>query len=83
MNAKLKEILLGILYSIFTILFLLGMIPPWELVSRIVACVIAMLAIRRIRKRKNNNENVSYFTISYMALIIICILLLNSISIGA
>jgi len=82
MNAKLKEILLGILYSIFTILFLIGLLP-WDLVSRIVACVIAMLAIRRIRKRKNNNENVSYFTISYMALIIICILLLNSISIGA
>ncbi len=82
MNAKLKEILLGILYSIFTILFLIGLLP-WDLVSRIVACVIAMLAIRRIRKRKKNNENVSYFTISYMALIIICILLLNSISIGA
>lgn len=82
MNAKLKEILLGILYSIFTILFLIGLLP-WDLVSRIVACVIAMLAIRRIRKRKNNNENVSYFTISYMALIIVCILLLNSISIGA
>ena len=82
MNAKLKEILLGILYSVFTILFLIGLLP-WDLVSRIVACVIAMLAIRRIRKRKNNNENVSYFTISYMALIIICILLLNSISIGA
>ena len=82
MNTKLKEVLLGILYSIFTILFLIGMLP-WLLVSRIVACVIAMLAIRRIRKRKNNNENVSYFTISYMALIIICILLLNSISIGA
>ncbi|MBR5517792.1 MAG: hypothetical protein IKV86_02060 [Clostridia bacterium] len=82
MNTKLKEVLLGILYSIFTILFLIGMLP-WLLVSRIVACVIAMLAIRRIRKRKNNNENVSYFTISYMAVIIICILLLNSISIGA
>ena len=82
MNAKLKEILLGILYSIFTILFLIGLLP-WDLVSRVVACVIAMLAIRRIRKRKKNNENVSYFTISYMALIIICILLLNSISIGA
>lgn len=82
MNTKLKEVLLGILYSIFTILFLIGMLP-WLLVSRIVACVIAMLAIRRIRKRKNNNENVSYFTISYMAVIVIFILLFNSISIGA
>lgn len=82
MNKKLREVLLGILYSVLTILFLIGLLP-WVLVSRIVACVIAMLAIRRIRKRKNNGENVSYFTISYMAIIIICILLLNSISIGA
>lgn len=82
MNDKLKEVLLGILYSVFTILFLIGLLP-WELVSKIVACVIAMLAIRRIRKRKNNQENVSCFTISYMAVIVVCILLLNSISIGA
>ena len=82
MNDKLKEVLLGILYSVVTILFLIGLLP-WDLVSRIVACVVAMLAIRRIRKRKNNQENVSYFTISYMAIIIVSILLLNSISIGA
>ena len=82
MNSKLKEVLLGILYSALTILFIIGLLP-WDLVSRIVACVIAMLAIRRIRKRKNNNENVSYFTISYMAVIVIFILLFNSISIGA
>ena len=82
MNSKLKEVLLGILYSALTILFIIGLLP-WDLVSRIVACVIAMLAIMRIRKRKNNNENVSYFTISYMAVIVIFILLFNSISIGA
>ena len=82
MNEKLKEILLGILYSVLTILFLVGLLP-WDLVSRIVACVITMLAIMRIRKRKNNKENVSCFTISYMAVIVISILLLNSISIGA
>ena len=45
--------------------------------------VVNEMLRRRIRKRKNNGENVSYFTISYMAIIIICILLLNSISIGA
>lgn len=82
MNYKLKEILLGILYGIVTMLFMLGALP-WEMVSKIVACVIAMLAIRRIRKRKNNGENVACFTISYMAVIIISIILLNSISISA
>ncbi|MBQ7953823.1 MAG: hypothetical protein IJ332_03680 [Clostridia bacterium] len=82
MNYKLKEILIGIAYSVVTMVFMIGILP-WTLVSSIIACVVAMLAILRIRKKTHKEENVNYFTISYMAVIIICMLLLNSLSISA
>ena len=72
MNYKLKEILLGIAYSIVTMLFMIGLLP-WTLVSSVIGCGVAMLAIRRIRKK----------TISYMAVIIISMLILNSLSAAA
>lgn len=82
MNYKLKEILLGIAYAIVTMLFMIGLLP-WTLVSSIIGCVVAMLAILRIRKKTRKEEDVKYFTISYMAVVIICMLLLNSLSISA
>ena len=82
MNSKLKEILLGTLYGIVTMLFMIGLLP-WSLLSSILGCATALLAILRIRKRKNAGENVNHFTVSYMAVIIICMLILNSLSISA
>ncbi len=82
MNGKLKEIILGILYGTVTMLFMIGLLP-WALVSSILGCVIALLAILRIRKRKNAGEDATHFTVSYMAVVIICMLLLNSLSISA
>ena len=82
MNNNLKEVLLGILYGVITMLFMIGLIPA-TLVSSILGCVVAMLAILRIRKRTKEEKSVKYFTISYMAVVIIVILLLNSLSISA
>ena len=82
MKTEFKEILLGLLYGFVTIICLLG-ITPWTMVSSILGCVVAMFAIIRIRKRKNEEKPVAYFTVSYMAVIIVCVLLINSISISA
>ncbi len=81
MNYKLKEILIGIAYAVVTMLFMIGLVP-WEMVSSIIGCVVAMLAILRIRKKTRKEEDVKYFTISYMAVVIICMLLLNSLTIS-
>lgn len=82
MNYKLKEILLGIAYAVVTMLFMIGALP-WTLVSNIVGCAVAMLAIVRIRKKTKAEEPVKYFTISYMAVVIAVILVINSLSISA
>lgn len=82
MNYKLKEILLGIVYGVVTILFMIGMLP-WALVSSIIGCVVAMLAILRIRKKKNAGESVVHFTVSYMTVVILATMFLNSLSISA
>lgn len=82
MNYKLKEILLGVAYGVVTMLFMIGLLP-WTLISSVLGCVVAMLAILRIRKKKNADESVLHFTVSYMAVVIIAMLLLNSISVSA
>lgn len=82
MNYKLKEILLGIAYGAVTMLFMIGMLP-WTLVSSVIGCVVAMLAIWRIRRKTRREEDVKFFTISYMAVVIISMLILNSLSNGA
>ena len=82
MNYKMKEILLGIVYGVVTMLFMIGLLP-WSLVSSIIGCGVAMVAIFRIRKRTRKEEDVKFFTVSYMALIVISMLLLNSLSISA
>ena len=63
-------------------IFMLGILP-WYLVSALLGCGVAMLVIRRIRKKMNVKESVTAFTISYMVFIILSMLLLNSLSIGA
>lgn len=82
MNEKLREILLGVAYGIVTMLFVMGLLP-WALVSSILGCVVAVLAIRRIRKKMSAEESVKHFTISYVAVVIIIMLFVNSLSIGA
>lgn len=82
MNENLKEILLGIAYGIVTMLFIIGLLP-WVLVSSILGCVVAVLAVWRIRKKMRAEESVKHFTISYMAVIIVIMLLINSLSTGA
>lgn len=82
MSYNLKEVLLGIAYGIVTMLFMIGLLP-WAMVSSVLGCVVAMLVIWRIRKKTKKEENVTFFTVSYMAIIIISILLINSLSISA
>lgn len=82
MNYKLKEVLLGIAYGLITMLFMLGLLP-WAMVSSVVGCVVAMLAVWRIRKKMKKEENATFFTVSYMAFIAISMLFLNSLSISA
>ena len=82
MNTKLSEILKGVGCGVATMLFMIGLLP-WDLVSKIIACVIAMLAIMRIRKMQTNGESVAAFTISYIAVIIVVMILLNLILPGA
>ena len=80
MNEKIKEILLGITYGIVTMLFTIGLLP-WTLVSSILGCVVAVFAIWRIRKRMGAEKSVKHFTISYMAVIVLAMLFINSLSI--
>ena len=82
MNGNLKEILVGIGYGIVTMLFMIGLVPS-RMLSSILGCLIAVFAIIRIRKRTKAEEKVACFTISYMAVIVIFVLLLNSISVSA
>lgn len=82
MNKKLKEILLGVAYAVVTMLFIIGALP-WTLVSSIIGCVVAMLAIWRIKKKMRAEEDVKYFTVSYVAVIVVIMLFINSLSIGA
>lgn len=82
MNYNLKEVLLGIAYGIVTMLFMIGLLP-WAMVSSVLGCMVAMLAIWRMRKKMKKEETVTFFTVSYMAIIIISILLINSLSISA
>ena len=80
MNEKVKEILLGITYGIITMLFIIGLLP-WSMVSSILGCVVAVIAIWRIMKKTRAEESVKHFTISYVAVIIVVMLLINSLSI--
>lgn len=82
MNKKLNEILLGVAYAVVTMLFIIGALP-WTLVSSIIGCVVAMLAIWRIKKKMRAEEDVKYFTVSYVAVIVVIMLFINSLSIGA
>ena len=82
MNYNLKETLIGIIYAIVTMLFMVGMLP-WSLVSSIIGCVVEMCAILRIRKKTKTEESVKFFTISYVTVVIVIVLFLNSISISA
>ena len=82
MNSKISEILKGVGCGVATMLFMIGLLP-WDLVSKIIACVIAMLAIMRIRKMQANGESVAAFTVSYVAVIIVVMLVLNLILPGA
>lgn len=82
MSEKLKEILLGITYGIITMLFMIGLLP-WTMVSSIMGCVIAVVAIWRIMKKTRAEESVKHFTISYVAVIVVAMLIINSLSIGA
>ncbi|MEE1042586.1 MAG: hypothetical protein UH854_01340 [Clostridia bacterium] len=82
MNKKVKEILLGITYGIITMLFMIGLLP-WTMVSSIMGCVIAVVAIWRIMKKTRAEESVKHFTISYVAVIVVAMLIINSLSIGA
>lgn len=74
-----RELITGILYGIATILFLIGLLP-WDMISKIIACIFAVLAIRRIRSNIRENKSVKVFTISYVAVIVVSILLLNALS---
>lgn len=82
MNKKLSEILKGIGCGIATMLFMIGLLP-WDLVSKIIACIIAMLAILRIRKMQGNGEPVAAFTVSYVAVVIVVMIILNLVLPGA
>lgn len=82
MNKKVKEILLGITYGIITMLFMIGLLP-WTMVSSIMGCVIAVVAIWRIMKKTRAEESAKHFTISYVAVIVVAMLIINSLSIGA
>ena len=82
MSKNVKEILLGISYGIVTMLFIIGLLP-WTMVSKILGCVVAVFAIWRIMKMMRAEESVKHFTISYMSVIIVAMLFLNSLSVGA
>lgn len=76
MNLKIKEVLKGILYGVVTMIFMIGALP-WDLVSKIIGCIIAMLAIRRIKKLTAEGKSVASFTVSYIAVIILTTLFLT------
>lgn len=76
MKYELKEILIGILYGILTMLFMIGMLP-WDLVSKLIGCIIAMFAVWRIKNKMRDGVAAAPFTVSFMAVVIIITLLLS------
>lgn len=81
MKEKLKEIFLGIFYGIVTMLFMIGLLPA-DLVSKIFGCIVAMLAIYRIRKKMEEGQKPVSFTVSYVFVIILSTILINSLLSG-
>ena len=71
-----KEIMLGLIYGIITVLFMLGILP-WEMFTKIFACIVAMAAIFRIRKKMNLGQKPTAFTISYVAVLALSTVLLS------
>ena len=82
MSNKIKDVLKGVGLAFLTMVCMLG-ITPWTLVSSILGCVVAVFVIWRIFKRKKEELPVVHFTVSYVAAIVIFVIILNSISISA
>lgn len=82
MKDKLIEFLKGIGLGVVTMLFMIGMLP-WDLVSKLIGCAVAVVVIRRIRKRTNEQLPVGWFTAGYVAVIVVVTLLLSLILAGA
>lgn len=82
MSNKIKDVLKGVGLAFLTLVCMLG-ITPWTLVSSILGCVVAVFVIWRIFKRKKEELPVAHFTVSYVATIMIFVIILNSISISA
>ena len=82
MKEKLMELLKGIGLGVVTMLFMIGMLP-WDLVSKLIGCAVAVVVIRRIRKRTNEKLPVGLFTTGYVGVIIVVTILLSLIPAGA
>lgn len=77
MKNNMKEILLGFLYGAVTMLFMIGLLPA-DLVSKIIGCVVAVLAILRMKKKMDAGEKPVCFTVSYVFVIVFVTAVISS-----
>lgn len=77
MKNNMKEILFGFLYGVVTMLFMIGLLPA-DLVSKIIGCVVAVLAILRMKKKMDAGEKPVYFTVSYVFVIVFVTVIISS-----
>ncbi|MBR0276847.1 MAG: hypothetical protein IJQ50_00080 [Clostridia bacterium] len=73
-----REVFLGLLFGLITVLFMIGLLP-WDMISKIIACIIAMLAILRINKKAPEKD----FAYSYIAFIAVSAVVFSLILHGA
>lgn len=83
MKTNVIETLKGAGMGFVTILFMVGIIPNADFVSKLLGCAVAMAAVWRIRKKTAEKQPVGCFTVGYISVVVVLILLVNLISAGA
>ena len=80
---KIKEFLIGAAYALVTMIFMVGIIPNADFVSKILGCVVAMLAVWRIRKKTAAGEKPAAFAAGFVTVAAVLTILIRLISAGA
>lgn len=83
LDMKIKEFLKGAAYALVTMLFMVGIIPNADFVSKIIGCVIAMLAVWRIRKKTAAGEKAGAFAAGFVSVAAVLTIIIRLISAGA
>lgn len=75
-----KEFAKGAGYALVTIIFMLGIIPNADFLSKIAGCAVAMLAVWRIHKKTASGGKAGAFAAGYVSLVALLVLFIRLIS---